>query len=269
MDYKLIGVYFLLFLLVPKAYSSDKNRERSLLSQKNKKQLEEYFESKNLASLWSSEQEAYSLSQVIEESLVPLDKSIIPENSIVLAFSPTKYHAYLLVKDFEYHGKFYPGKSFYRKIVDNSFRAGLFFVIKNINKQQIAKTIRYIKFMKGHKTDSCIRGALEVLFRGSGLSAPDDGYLPTSLVSAINKQGFMDQKGKIYQVDTFITHRKSLTQIQYELRGREFRYLPFGPFLILSAGVGRTLKNSSQSFLRHHYNYAGLFPVRNPKSREH
>ncbi len=207
--------------------------------------------------------EIQNLAQLIDKGKLPDDYLKPDQVAIVIRRSA---HAYLKIADTEMHGGFWP----YRIHVYNTpaFQASFLIVLSGIPEAQRARLADYMRFLEGHKSDTCTSAVMEALSRGADIVPPTVSARPDVFLKAVLTNGFKYKNGSTVETK-FITledggvdatikileNRRRRSRILYALRK---------PILRMS----RAFKNQDTKHLQKHgFSYEDKFPVRNPKKK--
>jgi hypothetical protein len=178
---------------------------------------------------------------------------------IVIGFSPTNYHAFLMVGETEFHPRFSFNKIKVRKMNRDSIRAAFFIVIKNLTYDQIERVERLIIGVSGKRTLSCIEGVKQALFFGAGLKIPKmsdcDLYI-SQILYMIMLAGITDRFNKPTELEFYTTKHITIKKMFEEITFAEKTFNPFG---ILSYYLFNFLSLFSKNVIRSEENYRPLF----------
>lgn len=116
------------------------------------------------------------------------DESFNFDTDILLCFSPTNYHSFILCKDIEFHPHFSYNKTRISQKRRNVIRAGAFIAFRGIKKEQIDRFYDYLLKQKDTRFPSCHMGVVEVLKNGLGIDI--DGsfksrYHPSRIINLL------------------------------------------------------------------------------------
>jgi hypothetical protein len=134
---------------------------------------------------------------------------------IIIGFSPTNYHTFIICGDQEFHPRFAFNKGRLAKARRRSIRAGLFIRLTGIDSQTHEKFRQYLKSIKGKRTPSCHLGALQILESGAGIKLVQSNnkrLKPKEFMLHAFKYGFT-HNGRMINSLAYTTRDKSLTDI--------------------------------------------------------
>lgn len=134
---------------------------------------------------------------------------------IIIGFSPTNYHTFIICGDQEFHPRFAFNKGRLAKARRRSIRAGLFIRLTNIDSETHEKFRCYLKSIKGKRTPSCHLGALHILELGAGIKLNqinNQKLRPKEFMLKAFKHGFTAD-GELVESLAYTTRDKSLNDI--------------------------------------------------------
>lgn len=134
---------------------------------------------------------------------------------VIIGFSPTNYHTFIICGDQEFHPRFSFNKGRLAKARRRSIRAGLFIRLTGIDSQTHEKFRQYLKSIKGKRTPSCHLGALHILESGARIKLSqsyNQKLRPKDFMLIAFKHGFKHQ-GKLIESLAYTTRDKRLTDI--------------------------------------------------------
>jgi hypothetical protein len=149
------------------------------------------------------------------------------ENELIIGFSPTNYHCFIICGDQEFHPRFSINPCKYQPSRANNVRAALFIRIKNISKEDILNFQQYLSAMKDKRTPTCHQGLLKVLEKGIGLAIPNQSICwttPKSLLKGILEKGLVDKNKNEVSLEVYTTRNKSLKEIYFDISIIRWRY---------------------------------------------
>lgn len=149
------------------------------------------------------------------------------ENELIIGFSPTNYHCFIICGDQEFHPRFSINPCKYQPSRLNNVRAALFIRIKNISKEDILNFQKYLSAMKDKRTPTCHQGLLQVLEKGIGLKIPNQSIFwtsPRSFLKGILEKGLIDKNNHELALEVYTTRNKSLKEIYFDISIIRWRY---------------------------------------------
>ncbi len=142
------------------------------------------------------------------------------EEELIIGFSPTNYHCFIICGDYEFHPRFTTNPCKVVPSRKNNIRAALFIRIKDINKDQLINFQRFLTTLKGRRTPSCQEGLLQVLNIGLGLRIPNtkiSRILPYQFITELIYNGLETNQGEKIRFDIYTTREKPLEQVFNEI----------------------------------------------------
>jgi len=149
------------------------------------------------------------------------------EDELIIGFSPTNYHCFIICGKQEFHPRFSINPCKYGPSRANNIRAAFFIRIKNISKEEIKNFQDYLCSMKDKRTPTCHQGLLQVLRNGIGLRIPKQSInwaTPQSFIKGILKKGLVDKNNYERPIEVYITRERSLEKIQSDISIISWRY---------------------------------------------
>ncbi|MBC7539559.1 MAG: hypothetical protein H7281_12115 [Bacteriovorax sp.] len=148
-------------------------------------------------------------------------------NELIIGFSPTNYHCFIICGDQEFHPRFSINPCKYQPSRVDNVRAALLIRIKNISKEDILNFQLYLSAMKDKRTPTCHQGLLKVLKRGIGLKIPNQSIFwttPKSFLKGILGKGLVDKNNNEVFLEVYNTRNKSLKEIYFDLSIIRWKY---------------------------------------------
>lgn len=149
------------------------------------------------------------------------------ENELIIGFSPTNYHCFVICGDQEFHPRFSINPCKLQPSRKNNVRAALFIRIKNIPKSDLLRFQHYLAAMKDKRTPTCHQGLLQILERGIGLKIPGQSIFrttPKSFLKGILEKGLIDQHQNNLDLEIYKTRNKSLKEMYFDISILSWRY---------------------------------------------
>lgn len=139
---------------------------------------------------------------------------------VIIGFSPTNYHCFIICGDYEFHPRFTTNPCKLVPSRKNNIRAALFIRIKGIDQKRLVAFQTFLSQLKGRHTPSCQEGLLQALNIGLGLRIPNvkiSRILPHQFITELFFKGLIDQNGEKVKFEIYSTREKPLTQIFEEI----------------------------------------------------
>lgn len=149
------------------------------------------------------------------------------ENELIIGFSPTNYHCFVICGNLEFHPRFSINPCKLQASRINNVRAALFIRIKNIPKSDLLSFQQYLTAMKDKRTPTCHQGLLQILERGIGLKIPGQSIFrttPRSFLKGILEKGLIDQNKNSLELEIYKTRNKSLKEMYFDISILSWRY---------------------------------------------
>lgn len=149
------------------------------------------------------------------------------ENELIIGFSPTNYHCFVICGNLEFHPRFSINPCKLQPSRINNVRAALFIRIKNIPKTDLLSFQQYLTAMKDKRTPTCHQGLLQILERGIGLKIPGQSIFrttPRSFLKGILEKGLIDQNKNSLELEIYKTRNKSLKEMYFDISILSWRY---------------------------------------------
>lgn len=149
------------------------------------------------------------------------------ENELIIGFSPTNYHCFVICGEQEFHPRFSINPCKLQASRTNNVRAALFIRIKNISREDIISFQKYLIAMKDKRTPTCHQGLLQVLERGIGIKIPKHSIFkttPQSFLKGILEKGLIDKNNNPLELELYKTRSKSLKDIYFDISVVRWRY---------------------------------------------
>lgn len=149
------------------------------------------------------------------------------ENELIIGFSPTNYHCFIICGDTEFHPRFSINPC---KIVPSrkdNIRAAFFIRIKGISKEDLLTFKQYLMTLKGKRTPTCHQGLLQILEKGMGLKIPGHISLrttPRSFLKGILEKGLINQSKNNMSLEVYTTRNKSLEKIYLDIKVLNWKF---------------------------------------------
>ena len=155
------------------------------------------------------------------------------QNDLVIGFSPTNFHAFLMVGATEFHPRFSFNKIKTRAMNKDSVRAAFFVVVKNLSADQIERIERLVLGLVGQRTLSCIEGVKKALQFGAGLNVPSltscDLYI-SQVIYMIMLEGITHRNGSKADLEFYTTKHISVKKMFEEITFAEKSFRHTGIF---------------------------------------
>lgn len=149
------------------------------------------------------------------------------ENELIIGFSPTNYHCFVICGEQEFHPRFSINPCKLQPSRKNNVRAALFIRIKNISREEIISFQKYLMAMKDKRTPTCHQGLLQVLERGIGIKIPRHSIFkttPQSFLKGILQKGLIDKNNQPLEIELYKTRGKSLADMYFDISIVRWRY---------------------------------------------
>lgn len=149
------------------------------------------------------------------------------ENELIIGFSPTNYHCFIICGEQEFHPRFSINPCKLQPSRMNNVRAALFIRIKNIKREDLENFQKYLMAMKDKRTPTCHQGLLQVLFKGIGITIPRHSIFrttPQSFLKGIVEKGLMDKNGHSLELEFYKTRSKTLSEMYFDIKVVRWRY---------------------------------------------
>lgn len=162
-------------------------------------------------------------------------ESIDKTTDLIVGFSPTNYHTFIICRDTEYHPRFAFNPPRIGKSRRRAIRAGAFLRIRGLTEGEMLFLEYHLKNLKSKRTPSCHVGAFQALNSGIGLSIKGvqspEKLSPHQFLYFALTNGLCTPSEESLKVDFFTTRSKSLSTMFNEMLHfeRKFRW-----FYILS-----------------------------------
>ncbi|OUR97079.1 hypothetical protein A9Q84_12165 [Halobacteriovorax marinus] len=160
--------------------------------------------------------------------------SVDNDKEIIMAFSPTNYHSFLICGDHEFHPRLAYNNSKVLKTKRESIRAAVFIRIKGMSRKDLINFQKYLSKSTGKRSPSCHVGALRALKYGASVEITNVGMnigTPLQTMTDILNNGF-SHNGRQLDVECFTTRDKDFKAILKDVILNQRRY---GLFFILSS----------------------------------
>jgi hypothetical protein len=158
------------------------------------------------------------------------------ENELIIGFSPTNYHCFVIAGEKEFHPRFSINPCKLQPSRKNNVRAAFFIRVKDVAREDILKFQEYLVAMEGKRTPTCHQGLLQILDRGIGIRIPKQSIFrttPRSFMRNIFKRGLVDRNGNALTLEVYKTRSKTLKEMYFDISIVRFRYAwVFGLFNI-------------------------------------
>ncbi|MBC7712875.1 MAG: hypothetical protein H7177_06025 [Rhizobacter sp.] len=142
------------------------------------------------------------------------------EDELIIGFSPTNYHCFIICGDYEFHPRFSINNCKLGPSRKNNIRAAFFIRIKNIPKNDILKFQIYMEDIKGKRTPTCHTGLLQILDRGIGLKIPQHSIFkttPKSFLTGVMERGIVDINKNSLELEVYSIRNKPLDMIYKDI----------------------------------------------------
>ncbi|MFA6237414.1 MAG: hypothetical protein WC635_08825 [Bacteriovorax sp.] len=149
------------------------------------------------------------------------------ESELIIGFSPTNYHCFIICGDQEFHPRFSINPCKLQPSRKNNVRAALFIRIKNIPKNDLLQFQQYLVAMKDRRTPTCHQGLLQILEKGIGLKIPNQSIFrttPKSFLKGILERGLIDKNKNELALEVYTTRNKPLKEIYFDINILSWRY---------------------------------------------
>lgn len=143
-----------------------------------------------------------------------------PKEEILLGFSPTNYHSFIVCGEKEFHSRFSFNKCKTVRSRRKSIRAGVFLRVRGIKRSDLEEFQIYLQTIHGLRTPSCHIGTLQALEKGLGIRIPNCKQYkltPYELMYYSLKNGLVDRNGNKLEVSMYTTRDKTLRHIFEEV----------------------------------------------------
>lgn len=149
------------------------------------------------------------------------------KNELIIGFSPTNYHCFIICGDQEFHPRFSINPCKLQPSRPNNIRAALFIRIKNIPAEDLVSFQQYLITMKDKRTPTCHQGLLQILKKGIGLEIPKQSIFwttPKSFLRGILKKGLIDKNKNKLELELYTTRNKPMKDILFDISLLSLRY---------------------------------------------
>jgi hypothetical protein len=149
------------------------------------------------------------------------------ENELIIGFSPTNYHCFVICGEKEFHPRFSINPCKLQVSRKNNVRAAFFIRIKGVSRAEILKFQEYLVSMEGKRTPTCHTGLLQVFEKGIGIRIPKHSIFsttPRSFMRNIFKRGLIDKNGQPLSFEVYKTRNKTLAEMYFDISIVRFRY---------------------------------------------
>lgn len=149
------------------------------------------------------------------------------EQELIIGFSPTNYHCFIICGEQEFHPRFSINPCKLQPSRKNNVRAALFIRIKNVSRDEILSFQKYLVAMKDKRTPTCHQGLLQILSRGAGIRIPRHSIFkttPQSFLKGILQKGLVDKNNQALELEFYKTRSKSLADIYFDIKIVRWRY---------------------------------------------
>lgn len=149
------------------------------------------------------------------------------ENELIIGFSPTNYHCFIICGEQEFHPRFSINPCKLQPSRKNNVRAALFIRIKNIKRDDILEFQKYLIAMKDKRTPTCHQGLLQILDKGLGIKIPNHSIFkttPQSFLKGILAKGLVDKDNHSLEIEFYKTRSKSLADMYFDISIVRWRY---------------------------------------------
>ncbi len=150
------------------------------------------------------------------------------EDELIIGFSPTNYHCFLICGEYEFHPRFSINPCKLTKSRKDNIRAAFFIRIKNIPKADLLAFQQYLISLEGKRTVTCHQGLLYILYKAMGFRIPNHSIFkttPKSFYSGIIEKGIVDKSNKPLELEVYSHRNKSIEMI---LKDADMINLKFG-----------------------------------------
>ncbi|TNF27767.1 MAG: hypothetical protein EP319_10665 [Deltaproteobacteria bacterium] len=140
-------------------------------------------------------------------------------NELIIGFSPTNYHTFIICGSCEYHTRFAFNKNKLRNSRHTSIRAGMFIRIKGISSEELFHFRSKLLNLIGTRTFSCIDGVTSILKKELGIEViglQDDARHLDEYVTPMMINGFR-RNGVKLDHELYLTREKTLAQTEQEM----------------------------------------------------
>jgi len=149
------------------------------------------------------------------------------EKELIIGFSPTNYHCFIICGDQEFHPRFSINPCKLQPSRKNNVRAAFFIRIKNIKREELESFQKYLIAMKDKRTPTCHQGLLQVLSKGIGIRIPRHSIFkttPQSFLKGIVEKGLIDKNNSSLELEFYKTRSKTLSEIYFDIKIVRWRY---------------------------------------------
>ncbi len=141
-------------------------------------------------------------------------------NELIIGFSPTNYHTFIICGSCEYHTRFAFNKNKLRSSRHSSIRAGMFIRIKGIPSDELFHFRSRLLDLIGARTLSCIDGVTSILKKELGIEVIGlddsvrhlDEYVTPMITNGFRRDGIK------LEHELYLTRPKSLEQTEKEMK---------------------------------------------------
>jgi hypothetical protein len=138
------------------------------------------------------------------------------KRELIIGFSPTNYHCFIICGDQEFHPRFATNPCKLKDAKKDNIRAALFIRFYDISPDELENFQQFLIAKKGSFTPSCQEGLLQILKKGLGLSIPgikSKNILPKAFITNIFEKGLVNSENKKLRFDIYSTREKSLQNV--------------------------------------------------------
>jgi hypothetical protein len=149
------------------------------------------------------------------------------ENELIIGFSPTNYHCFVICGEQEFHPRFSINPCKLQPSRKNNVRAAFFIRLKNISREDILNFQQYLIAMKDKRTPTCHQGLLHVFDRGIGIRIPKHSIFkttPQSFIKGILEKGLIDRNGNQIEIEIYKTRARSFKDMYLDISIVRWRY---------------------------------------------
>jgi hypothetical protein len=149
------------------------------------------------------------------------------KTDLIIGFSPTNYHCFIISGDHEFHARFSINPCKVQAARVDNIRAALFFRFKDIPKSELEKFQLFLLKMKNKRTPSCHVGLLQVLFLGLDLRLQKldlEKSSPKSFLKSLWEHGLITNDGRKLSYDVYSSRDKTPDMIFSDIDKIEAKY---------------------------------------------
>ena len=174
----------------------------------------------------NNELKIFNLWTLIDHHIIPIELFFDTQSELIISFSPKDFHASLIVDNLEFHGSFYPQKSFTRFLETSFFKAKIFIKIKGVKEKEIHELKRTIQSSVGLEFKTCLAAIYYVLEKGAGITPPTrSDFSISKLLRKSLQKGFKDSNNNPLNTELYLVENVEYKQIIKQAKKQERRLL--------------------------------------------